>query len=215
MPDERATLLYVDDELENLTVFEALFSAEYAVRTAVSGAAALEILHSEPVAVLLTDQRMPGMSGNRLLGEASACCENVVTVVVTAYADTELILGAIRAGHVHDYVLKPYAPPQLREVVSSAVAEYRRRRRLADALRDVDALADDVRRRYDPSRLIGADGGLRTVMTQVVAVAPTASTVLLIGETDGRRWSPERSTPLRPARTGRWSRSTAPPSPRR
>ncbi|MBI5486386.1 MAG: sigma-54-dependent Fis family transcriptional regulator [Deltaproteobacteria bacterium] len=183
MPNGHATLLYVDDEPENLTVFDALFSADYTVRLAASGAAALDILRREPIAVLLTDQRMPGMSGNRLLEEAAALGKHLVTVVVTAYADTELIIGAIRAGHVHDYVLKPYSPQQLREVVSSAVAEHRRRRRLEEAARDVGTLAEDVRRRYDPARLVGGDGGLRTVMAQVAAVAPKATTVLLVGET--------------------------------
>ncbi|MBI5947405.1 MAG: sigma-54-dependent Fis family transcriptional regulator [Chloroflexi bacterium] len=183
MTDGRPTLLYVDDEPENLTVFDALFSAEYAVRTATSGTAALEILRREPVAVLLTDQRMPGMSGNRLLEEAATLRRHLVTVVVTAYADTDLIIGAIRAGHVHDYVLKPYSPQQLREVVSSAAAEHRRRRRLDEAARDAGALAEDLRRRYDPARLVGGDGGLKSVMTQVAAVAPKGTTVLLIGET--------------------------------
>ncbi len=179
----RPILLYVDDQRENLTVFEALFGTEYEVHTAISGAEALDILGQRPVHVLLTDQRMPGMTGNRLLEQVAAGWPGVVSVVITAYADADLIVGAIRAGHVHDYLIKPYRPEQLREVVASAANEYRRRRRLDVAVSDRRTLDEEVRRRYDPANMVGADGGLREVMHQAQSAAATCSTVLLLGET--------------------------------
>jgi DNA-binding NtrC family response regulator len=183
MADERVSILYVDDEAENLEVFRALFGGDYEVLTASSGAEALEILARAPMRVLLTDQRMPGMSGNRLLEQVTRDWPTVVSIVITAYTDADLMLGAIRAGHVHDYVIKPYRPEQLRETVASAVGESRRRRRLEEALRDRGALEDEVRKRYDPAQVVGAEDGLRDVMRQVRAAGPTGSTVLLIGET--------------------------------
>jgi len=182
-PASRPILLYVDDQRENLLVFEALFATDYDVHTAISGAEALETLARQPVHVLLTDQRMPGMTGNRLLEQVSAGWPSVVAVVITAYADADLIVGAIRAGHVHDYLIKPYRPEQVREVVASAVGEYRRRRRLDVAVSDRGTLEEEVRHRYDPANVIGADGGLREVMRQAQSVAATSSTVLLLGET--------------------------------
>jgi two-component system NtrC family response regulator len=183
MGDDRPVLLYVDDEPANLVVFEALFSAEYRVLTAPSGAAALAVLERETVQVVLTDQRMPGMIGNQLLVRVSERWPTVVSVVITAYPDLDPIIEAIHAGHVHDYVLKPYEAGRLREIVRGAVAEHGRRRRLEDAVRDVGVLQEEIRRKYDPSQLVGADGGLREVMRQVRSVAPAPTTVLLIGET--------------------------------
>ncbi|MDI7268841.1 MAG: sigma-54 dependent transcriptional regulator, partial [Myxococcota bacterium] len=183
MDDRRVTILYVDDEPANLEVLPAVLGGEYDVRTAPSGAEALEMLVSGQIAVLVTDQRMPGMSGVQLLAEASARWPEVVPIVITAYRDTDLIIGAIRAGHVHDYIIKPWNLEHLRRTVAGAVEEHLRRRRLADVARDRAALEEDVLRRYDPSRVVGEEGGLRDVMRTVRAVAPSDSTVLLIGET--------------------------------
>jgi transcriptional regulator with GAF, ATPase, and Fis domain len=94
-----------------------------------------------------------------------------------------LILGAIRAGHLYDYVVKPYRPESLRRTVQAAAAEHERRRRIEEALLDRRALEEEVLRLYDPTRVVGETGGLRETMAQVAAVASRNSTVLLLGET--------------------------------
>ncbi|NMC71966.1 MAG: sigma-54-dependent Fis family transcriptional regulator [Myxococcales bacterium] len=181
--EQRSVLLYVDDEAGNLEVFRELFDAEYVVRTATSGHEALSVLEREPVAVLVTDLRMPGMSGIELMERVAAAYPDVVAVVVSAYTDTELFLGAIRAGRLHDYVIKPWSLDRLRETVRGAVEEHRRRRRLADLACDRAALEQQVRERYDPDQIVGSEGGLRSVMETVRVAAVSDATVLIQGET--------------------------------
>ncbi|MBN1770950.1 MAG: sigma-54-dependent Fis family transcriptional regulator [Deltaproteobacteria bacterium] len=177
------TILYVDDEPGNLEVFGELFDEGYVVRTAVSGAEALAVLEREAVAVLVTDQRMPGMSGVELLERVAVAYPDVVAVVITAYTDTELMLGAIRAGRLHDYLIKPWSPVRLRETVRGAVEEHQRRCRLADLVRDRAALEQQLLERYDPAQVVGSEGGLRSVMETVRVAAASGSTVLIQGET--------------------------------
>jgi DNA-binding NtrC family response regulator len=179
----RPVILYVDDESANLEVFRELIGDDFDVRTASSGTEALVVLEREPVAVLLTDQRMPGMSGVDLLKRTAEVDPTVVAVVITAYTDTELMLGAIRAGQLHDYLIKPWSAAQLRETIRGAVEEHHRRRRLADVVRDRLALEQQVLEHYDPSKIVGGDGGLRAVLETVRAAAASSSTVLIQGET--------------------------------
>ena len=181
--ERRPIILYVDDEAANLEVFRELLGDDFDVRTVSSGAAALAIVEREPVAVLLTDQRMPGMSGVELLKRAAESRPTAVAVVITAYTDTELMLGAIRAGQLHDYLIKPWSPVQLRATLRGALEEHQRRRRLADVVRDRMALEQVVLEHYDPSRIVGGGSGLRAVMETVQAAAASASTVLIQGET--------------------------------
>jgi DNA-binding NtrC family response regulator len=180
---DHARLLYVDDERDNLEVFVELFRSGAEVFTADSAEAALEILEREPIEVLLTDQRMPHVSGNALIKLVADRWPTVVAVVVTAYADLELVLGAIRAGRIHDYIIKPWQLEILRDVVASAVAEARRRNRLARAAEDVALLQEEVRRSYDPNQIVGDHPTLRDLVRQAQIAGRTDSTVLILGET--------------------------------
>ena len=114
-------VLYVDDERNNLTVFRLVFSDEFAVRTAASGEEALAILAQEPVAVLLADQRMPGMSGIALAERVKERHPEVVRMIVTAFVDTRAALDAINQGEVYRFISKPWREDELRAVLRTAV----------------------------------------------------------------------------------------------
>ncbi|MEZ4402750.1 MAG: ATP-binding protein [Kofleriaceae bacterium] len=117
-------VLYVDDERANRVVFEKSFAPRYRVVTASDGDAALEILKREPVAVLLTDQRMPGMSGDELLRIVKRDHADVVRMVVTAYSDIEPILAAINEGLVARYIVKPWNREELDQLLRWAIAAW-------------------------------------------------------------------------------------------
>lgn len=117
----RPTLLAVDDDV---SVLEAVvqdlrrqYGAEYRVMRAASGQAALDTLaqlkaRQEPVALLLSDQRMPGMTGVEFLERAREMYPEARRVLLTAYADTEAAIRAINSARIHYYLNKPWDPPE-------------------------------------------------------------------------------------------------------
>jgi thioredoxin reductase (NADPH) len=116
-------LLTVDDDPEVLSAvardLRKQYGREYRVLRAESGPAALEILRelearSEPIALLLSDQRMPGMDGVAFLSEAMKLSPKSKRALLTAYADTEAAIGAINKSQVDYYLLKPWDPPEER-----------------------------------------------------------------------------------------------------
>ena len=125
---ERGLILYVDDEWPNRLVFEQSFAKHYAVRVLESPHAALELLTREPVAVLVTDQRMPGMTGNELLARAKELAPDTVRVIITAYSDLDPILQAVNSGLVARYILKPWDRVELKQILEWALAQYTRSR---------------------------------------------------------------------------------------
>ena len=117
----RPILLAVDDDV---SVLEAVvqdlrrqYGADYRVMRAASGQAALDTLaqlktREEPVALILSDQRMPGMTGVEFLEQARALYPDARRVLLTAYADTEAAIRAINSARIHYYLNKPWDPPE-------------------------------------------------------------------------------------------------------
>jgi signal transduction histidine kinase len=122
---QRPSLLVVDDEPEVLRSVHDLLRLDFRVLTRGSGAAALDVLRSEEeIHVIMSDQRMPGMSGVDLLREAKAIRPEVTRLLFTAYADIRAVIDAINQGHVFRYLAKPWDPDELRAVVRQAVEHH-------------------------------------------------------------------------------------------
>src|SRR5262245_16574510 len=122
--DTGPLVLYVDDERPNRIVFERSFGAKFRVKAVADGNEALDMLRRETVAVLLTDQRMPVMTGDDLLRRVKRDHPDVVRVVMTAYADIEPILAAINEGLVARYILKPWNPEEVEQLLNWAIAAW-------------------------------------------------------------------------------------------
>ena len=115
-------ILVVDDEPDNLDLLYRTFHKEYKVLRAESGPAALEILAKEgEVAVIISDQRMPKMSGTEFLSLTAAQYPDVIRIILTGYTDVEDLVEAINAGKVFKYVTKPWDAEDLKMLVSQAV----------------------------------------------------------------------------------------------
>ena len=110
-------MLYVDDERSNRIDFEQSLGTDFNVCTVASGDDALDVLAAQDVAVLLTDMRMPGMSGEELLRIVKARYPRTIRMVVTAYSDVDPILRAINEGLVSRYLLKPWSHTELVQVL--------------------------------------------------------------------------------------------------
>jgi response regulator RpfG family c-di-GMP phosphodiesterase len=132
-------ILLVDDEPEILFSLRGLLRMEFELYTAESGAEALEILHRHPVHVIMTDQRMPQMTGVELLRRAQGECPEAIRIVFTGYADIKAVIDAINQGQVYRYLTKPWDPDELVSVLHQACDQYDRlaeRRRLLFDLHD-------------------------------------------------------------------------------
>ena len=119
-----AHVLYVDDEESNLAVFEAVCGDDFEVLTAASGQAALELMRAQLVSVILTDQRMAGMSGIELLEQVQKEFPDTVRLLVTAYSDLQVAEDAINRGHARRYLRKPWEPESIKAEVRDAITLY-------------------------------------------------------------------------------------------
>lgn len=117
-------IMMVDDEAANLRLLERLFRNEYTVITAASGAEALQLLLQHDVALLITDQRMPGMTGIELVQRTVPLRPHMVRMILTGYTDIESLVEAINSGHIYKYVTKPWNNDDLRLTVKRAVDHY-------------------------------------------------------------------------------------------
>jgi two-component system, NtrC family, sensor kinase len=123
-PDAPA-VLYVDDEPINLRVFEANFKYRFRVVTCGSGAETLERLRTfGDVAVLISDQRMPGMTGVELLEKARELLPDAQRMVITAYSDMQAVMDAVNRGQVSRYFVKPWVKEELLGALDEAVRVY-------------------------------------------------------------------------------------------
>jgi signal transduction histidine kinase len=124
MPSQDHLILYVDDEHANRVVFEVTFGKNFRIKCVESAEQALEIVGREPVAVIVSDQRMTGMSGDELLRRVKELSPDTVRMILTAYSDLEPILKAVNEGLVARYVIKPWDRDELEEMLRWGVEAY-------------------------------------------------------------------------------------------
>ncbi len=142
MQGRRHTLLVVDDEPDVLESLKHLFHRAYRVLTAESGAPAIEMLGREDVHVILSDQRMPGMTGDAFLAQARHVRPDAVRMLFTGYADIQAVINAVNEGRIFRYILKPWDPIELEGVIKQAAEQYEllaERKRLIEELQQTNA----------------------------------------------------------------------------
>jgi signal transduction histidine kinase len=124
MNPNRPTLLVVDDEPEVLRSVHDLFRREYRVLTFERGGEAISALEKTDAPVILSDQRMPGMTGVDLLREAKRLRPDTTRLLFTGYADIKAVIDAINEGNVFRYITKPWDPQEMVAVVRQAVEHH-------------------------------------------------------------------------------------------
>lgn len=118
-------VLYVDDEIKALKTFQAQYEEDFTIYTAQNGEEALRLLRANPkIAVIISDERMPGMTGLELLEQVQILAGPVVRILITAYTDIDLVIKAINRGNVYRYVTKPYKEEELRIAINHAIERY-------------------------------------------------------------------------------------------
>ena len=181
--DGARTVLYVDDEPSNLELFRLQVGKAFHVCTAKSGNEALELLARQNIWVLLTDERMPGMSGVELLARTLDRWPDVVRIIVSAYSDAARLLAAINRGHAHEYLVKPWDRKELQTCIERAIVIAGRRRELS-ARADLCELHErDLAHSWREGLLVAQSASFRATLELARKAARSDAGVLITGET--------------------------------
>jgi len=124
MNERRPKVLYVDDQLGNLTVFKASMRKFADIRTATSGEEALTILETEEFPIVISDQRMDGMSGSEFLAQVRNLYPDSIRILLTAYTDFNALADAINDGQIARFVRKPWEREEMREILVNSSRLY-------------------------------------------------------------------------------------------
>lgn len=123
-PDAQINVLYVDDEVHNLNSFKAGFRRLFNVFTAESAADGLKVIETEEIHVIITDQRMPVMTGIEFLESIIPMYPDPIRILLTGYADINAVIDAINKGQVYRYIQKPWMDEDLRINIEKAFEIY-------------------------------------------------------------------------------------------
>lgn len=130
MPDKKISILYVDDEENNLFSFKAVFRVKYQVYTAISGDEALRIMAEKPVEIIITDQRMPNMTGVEFLEKVIEIFPEPMRILLTGYADMNAVVDAVNKGKIFHYLSKPWNEEELDMTINRAYEKYLEQQKL-------------------------------------------------------------------------------------
>lgn len=125
---EKLTLLYVDDEVNNLKSFKAAFRRDFKIYTAESGAEGREVLEKHPISIVLTDQRMPFMTGVEFLESIVPDFPDTIRILITGFSDIQAVIDAINKGRIYHYVQKPWDETYLKNIISNAFETHQLRK---------------------------------------------------------------------------------------
>jgi response regulator RpfG family c-di-GMP phosphodiesterase len=122
--EKKINVLYVDDESNNLVAFKALFRRDFNISTAVSAEEGKALMKEQTFHVILTDQRMPGVTGVEFLESIIGEYPDPIRILLTGYADIQAVISAINKGQVYRYITKPWDEQELKMSIENAYEVY-------------------------------------------------------------------------------------------
>jgi len=120
MSKKEFTILYVDDEEQNLISFKATFRRDYKIYTAKSGIEGIEMIRNNKINLIITDQRMPEMTGIQFLEKIIPEYPETIRMILTGFSDIEVIIDAINTGRIFRYISKPWDHNELKMTIENA-----------------------------------------------------------------------------------------------
>lgn len=154
-------ILFVDDETANLRLLERLFRNDYEVHTAASADEAIKLLEVHDVALIISDQRMPSMTGSEFLKIAAQMRPQTVRIMLTGYTDVNDLVEAINSGVVYKYITKPWVNEEFQQTVKRALQHYETRK----AQRQLQLQCERLQ-----ARLVATTEGFVEVILQMIDV---------------------------------------------
>ncbi len=121
-------VLYVDDEVNNLNSFKAAFRRYFDIYTASSAREGRKVLDSYEIGVIITDQRMPGMTGIEFLESILPIYPDTIRILLTGFSDINAVMDAINRGQVYKYLVKPWQNDELKMYIENALEIYNLRK---------------------------------------------------------------------------------------
>ena len=131
-------VLYVDDEIHNLNSFKAAFRRDFNIYVAQSAREGRRVLDQNEIAVIVTDQRMPGMTGIEFLESIIPVYPDTIRILLTGFSDINAVMDAINRGQVYKYLVKPWADEELKMYIQNAMEIYHLRRENRDLALKLD-----------------------------------------------------------------------------
>lgn len=125
---KKITVLYVDDEENNLFSFKATFRKKYNVITSTNGNDALDIIRNNQVDIIISDQRMPGLTGVEFLEKVIEINAEPMRILLTGYSDMNAVIDAVNKGKIYHYLSKPWDQKVLEQTIEAAYEIYAARK---------------------------------------------------------------------------------------
>lgn len=139
-------VLYVDDEQQNLNSFRAVFRRRYNVFSALTVPEAFEIIEREEIHVLLSDQRMPEVTGVEFLKQSKERYPNIPRILLTGYTDVEVLANAVNEGDIYRYITKPWDELEIHNGILNAYDAYKAGRSLREKVEELERINDGLNR---------------------------------------------------------------------
>lgn len=160
MESQKFSVLYVDDEEHNLVSFRATFRRDYQVFTAKTAKEGLQLLRENWIPIIITDQRMPEMTGVQFLEKVLPEFPDSIRMVLTGFSDIEAITGAINSGRIFRYITKPWEETELQMTIDNAIALYKLQQKNKELLKNLNYRVNELERtlnlfkKYVPETII-------------------------------------------------------------
>ncbi len=146
---DKPKILYVDDDQENLRTFRRLFRQDYHVLLAESGETGIRVLQAESsIPVIVTDQRMPEMTGIEFLDKSLQISPDSIRIIITGFTDIQALIDAINTGRVYHYITKPWDEQELYVTLKRAVESYDLKRKNTQLLLDLQHKNEELEQSY-------------------------------------------------------------------
>jgi two-component system response regulator AtoC len=170
----RRILAVDDDPLSRELLADILRRQGYQVECAEDGRQALDLIERHPFPVVVTDLKMPGLTGIELLKKTKSVCPETEVIIETAYGSVEGAVEAVKSG-AFDYVTKPFSPERIETLVARAVERH-------DLKEETRRLREELGGRRQAERIIGGHPRIQAALDRARLAARTDATVLIRGE---------------------------------
>lgn len=138
--NKKPSILYVDDERSNLEAFTASYRRYYDIHTANSAKEAINILNNNKIELIITDQRMPEMTGVQFLEAVVPTHANSIRMILTGFTDVDAIIKAINNGLILRYITKPWDEMELKNIIDVGIQIYRQEQKNQNLLEELKTL---------------------------------------------------------------------------